>query len=123
MKYTAPYAPALALLLSFSLTAQQQAPPPAQPPGGTVKFSTTSQLVVEVVSVKDKNGNPIEGLTAKDFVVTENGTPQTISFCEFQKLQEATPAAAAPAPAAAPPITTPAPAPPPKADPTLQKEI
>src|ERR1700741_4221124 len=99
------------------MTAQQQ----PVPPGGTVKFSTSTQLVVETVSVKDKNGNPIEGLTAKDFVVTENGTPQTISFCEFQKLQEATPAAAPPAPAAAPPITTPAP--PPKADPSLQKEI
>jgi VWFA-related protein len=70
--------------------------------------------------VKDKNGNPVEGLTAKDFVVTENGAPQTISFCEFQKLQDAAPAAAEPAPASAPPITTP---PPPKADPTLQKEI
>jgi VWFA-related protein len=117
---TASYAPALALLLSFSLTAQQQPPQAAQPPGGTVKFSTTSQLVVEVVSVKDKNGNPIEGLTAKDFTVTENGVAQTISFCEFQKLQEDPAAPATPAPAIAPPITTPAP---PKADPTLQKEI
>src|SRR5215831_3770572 len=108
MKYTAPYAPALALLLSFSLTAQQQQQPPAaQVPAGTVKFSTTSQLVVEVVSVKDKNGNPIEGLTAKDFVVTENGVPQTISFCEFQKLQDPAPAEPAAAPATAPPITTP----------------
>ena len=38
--------------------------------------------------VKDKNGKPIEGLTAKDFTVTENGVPQTISFCEFQKLED-----------------------------------
>ena len=35
--------------------------------------------------VKDKNGNPIEGLTAKDFTVTENGVPQTIRFCEHQE--------------------------------------
>jgi VWFA-related protein len=119
---TAPFAPALALLLSFSLAAQQPAPQAAQPTSGPYKISTTTQLVVEVVSVKDKNGQPIEGLTAKDFVVTENGAPQTIAFCEFQKLQDDAPAAAAPAPASnvAPPITTPAP---PKADPTLQKEI
>jgi VWFA-related protein len=111
------YAPALTLILSCVLAAQQPAAPPA--PGGTVKFSTSTQLVVEVVSVKDKNGDPIEGLTAKDFVVTENGVPQTISFCEFQKLQDASPVVAPPT-ASAPPITTPAP---PKADPTLQKEI
>ena len=52
----------------------------------TVKFQTTTQLVVEMVSVKDKNGAVIEGLTAKDFTVTENGVAQTIRFCEFQTL-------------------------------------
>ncbi|MGB7763278.1 MAG: VWA domain-containing protein [Bryobacteraceae bacterium] len=57
-----------------------------QPPEPVAKFQATTQLVVETVSVKDKNGKPIEGLTAKDFVVTENGQPQTISFCEFQQL-------------------------------------
>ena len=54
-----------------------------------MKFTVNTQLVVETVSVKDKNGKPIEGLTAKDFVVTEDGVPQTISFCEFQKMQDA----------------------------------
>ena len=39
--------------------------------------------------VKDKNGKPIEGLTAKDFTVTEDGAPQTISFFEYQKLPDA----------------------------------
>ena len=39
--------------------------------------------------MKDKKGNPIPGLTAKDFTVTENGVPQTISFCEHQELPEA----------------------------------
>jgi len=38
------------------------------------------------VNVKDKDGKPVEGLTAKDFVVTEDGEPQTVSFVEFQKL-------------------------------------
>src|SRR5579863_7742609 len=53
-----------------------------------VKFSANTQLVVEIVNAKDKSGKPIEGLTAKDFVVTENGVPQRVSFCEFQKLEE-----------------------------------
>src|SRR5450432_205237 len=53
-----------------------------------VTFRSSTQLVVQIVSVKDKSGNPIEGLTAKDFIVTEDGKPQTIAFCEFQKLAE-----------------------------------
>ncbi len=52
------------------------------------RFRASTQLVIETVSVKDKNGKPIEGLTAKDFTVTEDGAPQTISFFEYQKLQE-----------------------------------
>jgi VWFA-related protein len=53
----------------------------------TIKVST--QLVVEAVVVKDKKGNPISGLTAKDFTITENGVPQAISFCEHQELPQA----------------------------------
>jgi VWFA-related protein len=51
-------------------------------------FRATSQLVVETVYVRDKNGNPVEGLTAQDFSVTENGVPQSIQFFEFQKLPD-----------------------------------
>src|SRR5262249_52739725 len=53
-----------------------------------VKFSANAQLVVEIVTVKDKSGKPIEGLTAKDFTVTENGVAQSIAFCEYQKLDD-----------------------------------
>jgi len=67
------------------------------PAGGketaTVRVST--QLVVESVTVKEKKGNPIEGLGAKDFTVTENGVPQAISFCEHQELAQ-TPTVAPP---------------------------
>ncbi len=98
------------------LPAQQQPAAPAQ--AATMpKFTSSTQLVVEIVSVKDKNGNIIEGLTAKDFTVTENGVPQTLSFCEFQKLEEkAEPAAATPTAAPAAPAT-------PKAAPVTNTQI
>lgn len=54
-------------------------------------FQSTTQLVVETVVVKDKNGNAITGLTAGDFVLTEDGTHQSIRFFEYQKLDDAPP--------------------------------
>ncbi len=57
-----------------------------------------SNLVVEAVEVKDKQGNFIHGLTAKDFVLTEDGAPQTIRYCEHEDLA----AAAQPLPATTP---------------------
>jgi VWFA-related protein len=56
--------------------------------GDTPTFSITRQLKIETVLVKDKNGNPVEGLTAKDFTVTEDGAPQEIKFFEYQRLEE-----------------------------------
>ncbi|HTX36351.1 MAG TPA: VWA domain-containing protein [Bryobacteraceae bacterium] len=91
------------LLAILALAQQQNAPAPA--PGGAkpVTFSATSQLVEETVTVKDRNGKVIEGLTAKDFVVTEDGVPQTIKICSFQKLTDEPlpPLPKTPAPAAA----------------------
>ena len=49
-------------------------------------LSMKVQLVVETVVVKDKQGNPVQGLSAKDFIVTEDGKAQTIKFCEHQDL-------------------------------------
>ena len=63
---------------------------------GTYTISATSQLVVETIVVKDKKGNSINGLAAKDFTVTEDGAPQTLRFCEHQTLPQT---AAAPMPA------------------------
>ncbi len=51
-----------------------------------VTLTVQSQLVVEAVIAKDKKGNFIHGLTAKDFTVTEDGVPQTVRFCEHQDL-------------------------------------
>src|SRR2546427_5884060 len=93
----------LAALLMTPLSAQQQPPP---------VFRSGAQLTVETVTVKDKAGRPIEGLTARDFSITEDGVPQTISFVEFQRVQNASDAvqpapAAAPVPAAPPAAVTP----------------
>src|SRR5262245_28449255 len=68
--------------LSSALVAQDQRPL-------TVRVGT--QLAVQTVSVKDKAGNPIEGLTIDDFVLTEDGVPQTISLFQFEKPDDAAP--------------------------------
>jgi VWFA-related protein len=70
----------------------QQPPQQAQQQDGaqqpfTIKIDT--QLVVETVVVKDKDGKDIEGLTEKDFTITEDNVPQTISVFKFQKLDDA----------------------------------
>jgi VWFA-related protein len=104
----------IALIFTLLAGAQQAGQPAAQAQpqaaNGIIKFQANTQLVVETVTVKDKNGKPVEGLTAKDFTITEDGVAQTISFCEFQKLDElAEPAISVEVPAAAPvPVTAPA---------------
>src|SRR5579871_3983933 len=86
-------------MLVVAGTAQQapqrapQAPPDEKPQvfnatHGVSSFKANTTEVVEDVVLKDKNGKPIEGLTAKDFIVTEDGKVQTVKFCQFQTLEE-----------------------------------
>src|SRR5260221_5958999 len=89
----------LAVALVAQLTGAQQQPPPV--------FRSGAQLTVETVTVKDKAGRPSEGLTAKDFSITEDGVPQTISFVEFQRVQSAA-EPPQPAPSRAAPVAAPA---------------
>jgi VWFA-related protein len=70
------------------LSAQQIGQNTGTPSSGAT-FQANTQLVIETVTVKDKNGNPVEGLTASDFTVTEDGATQMIKFFEFQKLPAA----------------------------------
>src|SRR5689334_9455588 len=86
-----PFALLLSLLAASALLPQQKPKTPqqaAQPSNGPAQFSTTLNLVIEDVFVKDKDGKAIKGLTDKDFVVTEDGVPQTLLFCQFQELDD-----------------------------------
>lgn len=78
----------------------------AQPPEETPTFRASANLVVVTVFVRDGQGRPVKGLTQDDFLITENGKPQTVRVFEFQQIEEAAPGAAvmaAEAPAAQPP--------------------
>jgi VWFA-related protein len=85
----------LFLLWMLAAAAQQIGQNAPAPTNGTAMFQANTQLVIETVSVKDKSGNSVEGLAAKDFTITEDGTQQTIRFFEFQKLPEVADAAPA----------------------------
>jgi VWFA-related protein len=85
-----------AFLISLLAASAQQAP--KVPTTGPARFGATSQLVVEDVIVRGKDGNPVKDLKAADFTITEDGKPQKISVFEFQKLEEQPSAPLAPGP-------------------------
>ena len=77
----------LSLLLCAALLGQQ--------PEETPTFRASANLVIVTVFVRDGQGRPVKGLAKDDFVVTENGKPQTVRVFEFQQIEEAAPGAAA----------------------------
>jgi VWFA-related protein len=89
----------VALVLALAVgavrpAAQQQAQrqqPPEQPRFET--FTGVSIVSVDVV-VRDSSGNIVRGLTAKDFVVSEDGKAQKIETFSFQEIAAAAPGAA-----------------------------
>lgn len=78
----------LALAAGVAGPSAQQQPPPDSP-----RFeSTTGVTIVSVdVVVRDGAGNVVRGLTAKDFVVSEDGKPQQITTFSFQEIAAAAP--------------------------------
>ena len=80
----------VAVAWGVSLTAQQRQNAPAQP-----TFRAVTQLIVQSVTVTDRDGAPVEGLTADDFIVTENGESQEVAFVEFHRLTSPGPATSA----------------------------
>ncbi|HTZ75075.1 MAG TPA: VWA domain-containing protein [Candidatus Aquilonibacter sp.] len=100
--------------LSAVVVAAQQ---PAAPQNGAAQdnapqsgstITVQTEVVIEEVTVKDKDGNPIPNLKASDFVLTEDGVPQKISFVEYQEIP---PLAATPQPPPAENPVTPTPPP------------
>lgn len=79
----------IALLLSLSLAAQQPPATAEKKPDKEYTFESSSTLVVVNVAAKDKSGNPLQGLKASDFTITEDGKPQQIRVFEYQSLSEA----------------------------------
>lgn len=68
----------LTFVFAFSAFAQtpQTTPPPPTESDEVIKVN--SRLVVVPVSVLDANGQPMTGLTAQDFRVSEEGKPQQV---------------------------------------------
>jgi len=75
-------------------------PAPAAAPQSQATFSTTANVVVVNVSVLGRDGRPIENLTGKDFLVYEDGKPQQLQSCEFERLDTKPPAPQSSAPPA-----------------------
>ena len=78
----------LAVLPLLAFTAIQQSPA-GLAPEDQFKIKVSTRLVLENVVVRDEDGNLLEGLTASDFALTEDGIPQILRICEFQKLDNA----------------------------------
>jgi len=68
------------LLSAVTLTAGLAAASPAAAQPVPV-FSAETGLVNVAVNVEDAQGRPVEGLTARDFVVSEDGRRQKIEMC------------------------------------------
>jgi VWFA-related protein len=82
---------ALTLVLATSAVLSAQAPTPSPTPSST--FPSGIELVTVDAVVLDKHGEPVEGLTASDFDVEEDGRPQTIASFEAVALPESAAAA------------------------------
>ena len=71
----------LAFLLPAALLAAGPVAAPAAAGQQIAVFSAETSLVNVAVTVEDAHGRPIEGLTARDFVLSEDGKKQKIEMC------------------------------------------
>src|SRR5215471_2385544 len=68
---------AVAVLAGLAAPAEQEVQ--QRPP-----FRATTRLVEVSVVVRDRDGRPVQGLTAADFKISEEGKPQTIELFTVQ---------------------------------------
>lgn len=82
MKYLKPqqflFLFAIFTISTFSIFAQNPKPTPPPVENDDTPIKVSSRLVVVPVSVTDASGQPVLGLTAKDFFISEENRPQTI---------------------------------------------
>src|SRR5688500_10660495 len=86
---------AIALVMVLAVgTARPTAQQAQQPPDAPRFESSASVTIVSVdVVVRDSSGNIVRGLTAKDFVVSEDGKPQKVETFSFQEIVATAPGA------------------------------
>jgi VWFA-related protein len=72
------------LLAAFATIFPASAPGQTAPPADSARkvFKTSARIVVLDVVVTAKNHRPIRGLHKEDFLLSENGNPQTITYFE-----------------------------------------
>ena len=68
---------AVLTVLASAFVSAQQPSPPANDSG--VRFRVTTRIVLVDAIVLDKQNNPVQGLKADDFTVTEDGVRQRIT--------------------------------------------
>ena len=76
----------LVIIVGFFADARLSGEPGGRQQKPQTTFRASTHLIVHPVTVKDKQARPVLGLTAEDFVVTENGVPQNIAFVEYEAL-------------------------------------
>jgi len=88
------------MVVASGFVAAQQPPPPPNDPALVLRV-TTRMVIVDPV-VLDKHGDPVKGLKANDFTLTEDGARQRIAFFS-ERISEA---ANSPPPVLPPHVTT-----------------
>jgi TonB family protein len=74
-----------AAVLAVTVSPLRMVAAPQAVSGAIPRLRTDTRLVIIDAKVSFPNGNPVEGLSAGDFELTEDGSPQEIRLCEFQK--------------------------------------
>ncbi len=76
--------PLVVLLAVFATLLPAPAPGQTAPPADSAPkvFKTNARIVVLDVVVTAKNHHPVQGLHKEDFLLSENGKPQTITYFE-----------------------------------------
>jgi VWFA-related protein len=89
---------AFALAQSAPPPPPSQTAPPAQMSSNTPSVRVASRLVQVTVTVQDKDGHPVTGLSKEDFKIFDQGQPQQIAAFSAQTSRVTADAAAPPSP-------------------------